>query len=645
MKSDNNIFSILYLFFFITLPLVYSTEIVDPALSPRLIYISIFSGVLMITYGFQKNKIRTELAFTASQLFIPITLIVFIIASVFSILQAKVPSESYFTIARILSSSVFFFVTTFLIIKGLLSIQKLSKSILWFALITSLIVMYQILNKGEDSASSITGTMANKNLLSSALFLCIPFLMINKFENLNLRILNYLTIGIVILILFYLRTRAVIIPLVGLMFFYGIYKAYLLSHQKKIKLIILTTIPILIIVGSIIFQKSQYFSTISNSNTLEIRTKLWVKTEAMISDNMIFGVGAGNWKVEFPQYGIADLPHNAAEGRMIYQRPHNDFLWAFAETGIIGFISFCLIFLFALYYSIKKIFRSPEHEEQKMYVILSLAAAGFTFISFFDFPFERIEHQILFFSLVSIIVTKTFNANSTQGQALKTDLRATKPIYFSLSGLILFSFFIGIKRFEGEKNMRKIYEAHQEHEWSELETLVDQAKNKYYLIDPMSVPLDWYKGVAQFTMGDFEMANKTFREAHNLAPYNIHVLNNLASSYEKLGQRDLAIKYYKEALRISPKFEEALLNLSAVYFNIQEYDKAFNLINTCSINSKDPKYKTFLPAILRKKIINELSKKGSDIEQFNALSNEDLMSKYFESKRLNINFVDFILNR
>lgn len=646
MKSENNIFSILYLLFFITLPIVYSSSIVDPVLSPRLIYLSMFCGLLMIVIGMKRNELKKGISFSFSQSLLPLALIAFVMATIFSVFQAKVSSESYFTIARIISSSTFFFVTTFLILKGFLSVERLSKSVLWFALMSSLIAIYQIMSLDEVNPSSVTGTMANKNLLSSALFICLPFLLLNKFENINFRFFNYVTVGLVILIIVYLRTRAVLIPLIGSFAIFGIYFAFtkFKKQSKKLTVAVLIAIPIIIISGSILFQKSQYYTTISNSNTLETRTKLWVKTGTMISDNVIFGVGAGNWKIEFPKYGIGDLPPNAAEGRMIYQRPHNDFLWAFAETGIVGFMAFCLLFLFALFYSIKQFINSTNDEEKKNFLIIALATFGFAFVSFFDYPFERIEHQILFLAFVSIIVTKTTNANSTQVQNFKIELKATKPIYFSLSGLIIFSLFIGFKRFEGEKNMRKIYEAHQEHEWSEMETLVDQSKNKYYLIDPMSVPLDWYKGVALFTMDDVEMANKTFREAYNLAPYNIYVLNNLASSYEKVGQRDLAIKYYKEALRISPKFEEALLNLSAVYFNKQEYDKAYNLINTCSINSKDPKYKTFLPAILRKKIINELSKKGSDIEPFSALSNEDLMSKYFESKRLNINFVDLILN-
>ena len=50
--------------------------------------------------------------------------------------------------------------------------------------------------------------------------------------------------------------------------------------------------------------------------------------------------------------------------------------------------------------------------------------------------------------------------------------------------------------------------------------------------------------------------------------------------------------------QISKDFEEVLLNLSAVYFNMLQYQKAFEMIDQCSVDSQDPKYRSFLKAIL-----------------------------------------------
>ena len=77
-------------------------------------------------------------------------------------------------------------------------------------------------------------------------------------------------------------------------------------------------------------------------------------------------------------------------------------------------------------------------------------------------------------------------------------------------------------------------------------------------------------------------------------PYHIHVLNNLATSYEIKGNHEMAIDMYNRAILISPKFDEALLNLSAVYYNNGNIDSASSIISRVNSLSKNEKYLPFL---------------------------------------------------
>jgi tetratricopeptide (TPR) repeat protein len=166
-------------------------------------------------------------------------------------------------------------------------------------------------------------------------------------------------------------------------------------------------------------------------------------------------------------------------------------------------------------------------------------------------------------------------------------------------------------------------------------------------LDPTSVPIAWYKGVAFFSLEDFTRAKQQFELANTIHPYNIHVMNNLASCYEKLNRHDQAIRYYRKALHYSSGFEEARLNLSAVYYNTKAYEKAFQTIDRCDTSSTDPKYATFLPAILSKKA--ELSLKGQNdtllIHRLNTLkgNNELLVKAYLSAKRKKVPFGKFLL--
>ena len=74
------------------------------------------------------------------------------------------------------------------------------------------------------------------------------------------------------------------------------------------------------------------------------RYKLYKSTLQLISEHPILGVGPGNWKIEVWQYGL----YFDTWGKSFAQRPHNDFLWVFAEGGVLAGLSYILIFLILL---------------------------------------------------------------------------------------------------------------------------------------------------------------------------------------------------------------------------------------------------------------------------------------------------------
>jgi O-antigen ligase len=98
-----------------------------------------------------------------------------------------------------------------------------------------------------------------------------------------------------------------------------------------------------------------FFSRLDTSNRLEIksiseRQEQAVEAEAIIKDNLYFGVGIGNYSLAlkdyYPNKDIYEL-----------QPVHNSFLLLIAEIGLFGLISFLLffIYLFAIAYSRKQV--------------------------------------------------------------------------------------------------------------------------------------------------------------------------------------------------------------------------------------------------------------------------------------------------
>jgi tetratricopeptide (TPR) repeat protein len=175
-----------------------------------------------------------------------------------------------------------------------------------------------------------------------------------------------------------------------------------------------------------------------------------------------------------------------------------------------------------------------------------------------------------------------------------------KNFLFIMVPFFLFCLLICFQKSKGEYHLKKLVEKKAQSKWEEVIRESRDSKNYFFELDPFSIPVTWYTGVAYFNLNDNKAAKENFEDAYKFHPFNIHVLNNLAGCYEKESNHEKAILYYKEALRISPSFEESQLNLSAAYFNAGEFENAYASIKKVSSACIHPNYLVFKNAIENK---------------------------------------------
>jgi len=391
----------------------------------------------------------------------------------------------------------------------------------------------------------------------------------------------------------------------------------LFSQTSKIiitvSIIVISVITFLIILSSrsnfIESYKIKIVSTLNYKNykneysqTIKERIIIWDKTIQMIIDNPVIGIGAGNWKINFPAYGIEN--QRAAQGIVHFQRPHNDFLWVLSENGIFGLISYLSIFGFLLYYTLKITLSKVKTADKLLVILMFFGLTGFMVISFFSFPKERIFHMILFLTMSAIVIVK-YNAlfpKSRDEACLVSTSKYNRFLMLLTLAITSFSAYIATTRIYGEYHTKKAFEARSLNNWSLMIKEIDKAQSNFYTLDPMGTPILWYKGIAYFNLNNITEALNNFNLASHVHPYHIHVLNNIATCHELSGFHEQAIKYYQIALSISPVFEESILNLTAVYFNQGKVDDAYKVLRQWDTSRDNLKYITFLTTILRAKI-------------------------------------------
>ena len=415
----------------------------------------------------------------------------------------------------------------------------------------------------------IFGTMGNKNLYASALFLFLPFVLFGCFQYQGLwrcvAVVSLIMVGSGILIT---RTRSVWLAVVlsgilvvlttpvrtmairGLFsvispFFPGCPPPIPKSggppsgHGKGlIRSVVAVVLSGVILVGSHIFLTTDLTSTAS----MRIRWLLWGKTADMVVDYPVLGVGPGQWKLRLPQYGPMDRQFHAdgTTFEVVFQRPHNDFLWMLAETGLPALI--CMLFFYAIL--IRRCYRMIRHandpKESWLAFCMLFGLIGYLVISFFSFPRERIFHNV-FLALISAIILST--SYRVKAASLKKAPETIVCRYGFILGICALSVMVGCSRYRSDVYTQNAFRASISGQHEVIVRQLNQARTWLTTLDPTSTPLAWYSAMENYRFGHMALARADFASAAKAHPFHFHSLNNAAVLNELAGFWAAADRY------------------------------------------------------------------------------------------------------
>lgn len=383
-----------------------------------------------------------------------------------------------------------------------------------------------------------TGTMGNRNLWSSALFLLLPFCVFAMRYWWRIGLLAALLITANLILL---STRSVMVGL--FVFAITLALCYGRTFPRGNEFVRLgLRIIALLIVANLTYRFN------FNTTSLQQRFTMWSASAEMIRDRPL-GVGAGNWSVTFPYYcsAVPDMPE--LHTKIFTRGPHNDFFWVFSELGVIGGAAYLAIFAVAVYNCIKG----------RNYVILA-GILGFALgPAFFSFPKSR-----AFLLLMSLLL-------------MAMTIEKRKPLYISrrkicLAGslvivglsVVLFGF---CERYRMDRHARIIRYARKQSDW---ETVAAHTKRMswFYTLDSTTMPMWFYKGEASFYAADTTEALVNFLIAFRHNPSHVHNLNNMATCLALHGLYEESITCLNRALKIRPGLPVTLHNLKAVYLRM-----------------------------------------------------------------------------
>jgi len=594
----------------IILPLSYSTNTLDPTIPIRILILNIVLLVLLISLIIDILKGRQNFSFLKFLIY-PVFAI-YLLISLFSLTQAVNVSIGYYDLSKTFLSIILLIIATYYFRETKDFKNILSKAIVINLSISVSLGIYQYIIYASDKSGAelfealyeIKGLMAHKNLFASSLFLLLPFSIygVFYFKKWWLFLSIYSALLSLILIVL-LQTRSVWIAL----FLFSVTSSILLvlyrkktglnfEKARKKKIYVFAFLFIVVFSGVMLYKlpDTRYLVAYKINSIIDInsyhnqgRLNLWESTFTMSKENIFFGVGVGNWRIQFPRYFVEN--HNDIYKN--WAQPHNDFLWILSEKGIVGLMVYLFLFTLIISYGYK-ITRNSQKPDELIFVILLISMiCGFVALSMLTFPYDRINHQIILILVFSsIIAVYSKYSISTPTNRLSP---LTKVFILLIGFGLILNLYMNAKIYQSEGYVKKTLDAIEKQEMEKVIEYTTKAYNAFFTLDYFSIPLLRYRGTAYLLLKQKTKAKNDFLVALNDHPFNLSTYNNLSVLFGQQKNFPKAIYYSKKSLFYFPNYDKGIKNLSRSYYLSKNYTDAYLIFLRFNTKIKDKQYQKY----------------------------------------------------
>ncbi|MCX6307181.1 MAG: O-antigen ligase family protein [Bacteroidetes bacterium] len=606
-RNKGFLFNVFFFFLVVILPLVFFQTAQDASLLPRMMVLSLF----LLGYSGYIYVFHRETIINLDLLKNPVLILgaLYLFMSVISLVPALNRSEGLFDITK----------TGLTLLVVVYAAQLFSVTPGWFARLSNLAVIaasiailigfYQFftqvpghqaehLANGRDIINVVKGLMGNKNEYASYLMLLVPFTIYAAVSGKgNWRLSGVAATILLFVMLALVATRAAWVGLFIAGFAATViaivnYKKLEISARQVKTIVIITSSVVIVLAAGILeggkYTHSKYMEKLGSivrpeADNNHFRLGMWKITARMAMDNPVAGVGAGNWQIAIPEYysriGLRDKDVN-------WISPHNDYLWILSEKGFIG-LALYLGMLLAAAWLLLRIFRGQADKSAKWQaVFLCAGLIGYLAVAFFDFPYQRIDHQVMFAVIIGGLV------------ALFQESRAGKPAnvnrHMLLVPVMLFlvlSAVYGFQALKVETHVKKAIALQKAGDMTGALNEITVAHTTWRNLDAAGSPVDYYAGMIYASMNDHHAAIVAYRSALADHPNHIALLNNLGKSYYATGYFGSAEHYYRKALEIVPGYKEARVNLSTLYYVRGDFKQSYEMLRGIRGGSRMPEIK------------------------------------------------------
>ena len=534
-------------------------EAVDK-IAPQWLLMGIINLLSIIFIFYTRNSYGQKITQTLTT-YLSITYIGFIIWAGLSYFYAINPTEVLVNISRQINVLMMFLMMGFFVYN-----LKSKRTFISFVITAILsIEIYAVLNEaiqmintsGIISAGILKGVTANRNITAFSIAIKIPFVLFLIYKNSKFlyKFILSIIIFLSILCLSMIQSRAAFLA-VGLILISFLCLCFVLFINDKNKKHLIQYgylfIPFLAAIainqlvlsdkGADALARASTISAGTNDGSVNQRLRYYEDVLTHLSSNPIFGVGLGNWKLKSIDYDSKDIV-----GYVVPYHAHSDFIQLGAELGIVGFLLYLSVFVWAVFFVYQLIRYSDRSVEEKVFLFLLLTALGvYSIDANLNFPIARPQVLVVWTMIMALI-----NYYYIKEKYAKDLINTNQFLNYSFLGIaflaILPSIYVSNKVYESLKGQMFLLQDFNSNQYNVPINRIDNLVPDMPNITVTTIPIESIKARYYFNAKKYDKALALLDKGTLANPYLFYSEVLKSQIFLAKGQLDSSSVYAKKA--------------------------------------------------------------------------------------------------
>ena len=591
-RDSFDLLSPILLIGYLCLGFIPNWEAVDK-IAPQWVGMTLLNLISIISFYYYRVSISNSIKFTLRSS-MSVTYICFIIWAGISFFYAINPTEVIVNITRQVNVLIMFLSMAILIF----AIKNNRQIIPWIITIILCIELYAVFaealdminTSGQINPGFLKGVTANRNITAFSIAIKVPFVLflIHKLIKVKFKLVLGSIVFLSFLSLAMIQSRASFLA-VGIIFISYTTLQIFFKAKKNIYRVFQMGYIIIPLIAAVIINQTFFANkgadAISRAASISLSTKDGSVNQRLryyedvlthVKSNPIFGTGLGNWKIKSIDYDSKDIV-----GYIVPYHAHSDFIQLGAELGIIGFLLYLGIFIWAIYYVYILIRYSKITIEEKIFLFLMLTSLGvYSIDANLNFPIAR-PQVLVVWTLVMALISVYYQKYLYQEKGVSYN-NNLNLIFLGISFIILLpSLYVTNTVYKSLKGQMVLLQDFNSNQYNlplnQVESIVPDIPN----ITVTTIPINSVKARYFYNAKKYEKAKAFIEKGTKANPYLFYSEILKSQIFEEQGKLDSAKFYAKKAFFGLPNNElhstryMNLLNLTA---DRKSLDEAFELL-------------------------------------------------------------------